>query len=157
VSRPDWTNYFLKITMAVAERSTCNRHHVGAIAVRDRHILATGYNGAPSGLLECSALGCLRDEQSIPSGQRHEVCRAVHAEQNVIAQAALHNTNLKDATLYCTHSPCRICAKLLVQVGIKEFVTYGTYADDTFTDLFRAVNIRYVFVPCPPAEIKVLA
>ena len=112
MKRPDIDEYFLKVAAVVAERSTCRRHHVGAVAVADKHILATGYNGAPAGLADCLELGCLRDEQGIPSGTRHEICRAIHAEQNVIIQAALHGVSIGGATVYCTHTPCILCAKM---------------------------------------------
>jgi len=112
-TRPTIDEYFLKIATVVAERSTCLRHHVGAVAVRDKHILATGYNGAASGLKDCLELGCLRDEMNIESGTRHEICRAIHAEQNVIIQAALHGITLGGATVYVTHPPCILCAKML--------------------------------------------
>ena len=113
--------YFLKIALVVAERSTCVRHHVGAVAVRDKHILATGYNGAASGLKDCLELGCLRDQNGIASGTHHEICRAIHAEQNVIIQSSLHGVSLSGATVYCTHTPCIICAKMLVNSKIKRF------------------------------------
>src|SRR3989339_1624501 len=123
-SRPSWDEYFLKLALLVAERSTCLRHHVGAVLVRERRILSTGYNGAPSGLKDCLELGCLRDELGIPSGERHEICRGIHAEQNVIIQAALHGVSLEGATIYCTHTPCNLCAKMLVNARIKRFVSF---------------------------------
>ena len=141
--RPGLDEYFLKIASVVAERSTCLRHHVGAVAVRDKHILATGYNGAASGVKDCLELGCLRDEMNIESGTRHEICRAIHAEQNVIIQAALHGVSLEGATVYVTHSPCVLCAKMLVNARIKRFVTYGSYADESFKDLFQQVGIEF--------------
>ena len=104
--RPDIDEYFLKVASVVAERSTCLRHHVGAVAARDKHILTTGYNGAAAGLKDCLELGCLRDQLGIPSGTRHEICRAIHAEQNVIIQASLHDISLAGATIYRTHSTC---------------------------------------------------
>jgi len=122
MTRPDSDEYFLKIASVVAERATCRRHHVGAVAVRGKHILATGYNGAASGLKDCLELGCLRDDMNIPSGTRHEVCRGIHAEQNVIIQAALHGVSLEGATIYVTHTPCVLCAKMLVNAKIKRFV-----------------------------------
>jgi dCMP deaminase len=137
VKRIDVDEYFLKIAAVVAERSTCRRHRIGAVAVKDKHILSTGYNGAASGRKDCLELGCLRDEQHILSGEKHEICRAIHAEQNVIIQAALHGISLEGATVYCTHTPCRICAKMLVNSKIKRFVTYGTYNDDSYADLFK--------------------
>ncbi len=135
--RIDTDEYFLKMASVVAERSTCRRHRIGAIAVKDKHILTTGYNGAPSGRKDCLELGCLRNELHIPSGEKHEICRAVHAEQNVIIQAALHGASLEGSTIYCTHSPCRICAKMLVNARIKRFVTFGEYNDDSYEDLFK--------------------
>ena len=114
VVRPSTDEYFLKIASVAAERSTCRRHHVGAVAVKDKHILATGYNGAPSGFKDCLELGCLRDEMKISSAQNPEICRGVHAEQNVIIQASLHGVSLEGSTIYCTHTPCRQCAKMLV-------------------------------------------
>ncbi len=142
LSRPDVDEYFLKVASVVAERSTCRRHHIGAVAVKDKHILSTGYNGAPSGLKDCLELGCLRDEMNIPSGERHEICRGIHAEQNVIIQAALHGVSLEGSTIYCTHTPCVLCAKMLVNARIKRFVSFGKYNDDTFVDLFRQAGIE---------------
>jgi len=152
-SRPDIDEYFLKIASVVAERSTCRRHHVGAVAVRDKHILSTGYNGAASGLKDCLELGCLRDEMNIESGTRQEICRAIHAEQNVIIQAALHGVDLAGATVYVTHSPCVLCAKMLVNARIKRFVTFGSYADDSFKDLFEEAGIEFKLRKKPPSQI----
>jgi len=118
--RLSWDEYFLKLAFLVAERSTCRRHHVGAVIVRDKRILTTGYNGAPSGIKDCLELGCLREQLGIPSGQRHELCRAVHAEQNAIIQAAIHGVDITGSTMYCTHSPCIICAKMIVNAKIKK-------------------------------------
>ena len=156
ITRPDIDEYFLKIATVVAERSTCRRHHVGAVAVRDKHILTTGYNGAPSGLKDCLELGCLRDELNIESGTRHEICRGIHAEQNVIIQAALHGVDLTGATIYVTHSPCILCAKMLVNAQIKRFVTFGSYADESFRDLFKEAEIEFELHEKPPSEITYL-
>jgi dCMP deaminase len=152
-TRPDIDEYFLKIASVVAERSTCRRHHVGAVAVKDKHILATGYNGAAAGLKDCLELGCLRDELGIESGTRHEICRGIHAEQNVIIQASLHGVSLEGATIYVTHSPCVLCAKMLVNARIKRFVTFGSYADDSFIDLFQEARIEFELHKKPPSEI----
>ena len=157
LARPDIDEYFLKIASVVAERSTCHRHHVGAVAVRSKHILATGYNGAPSGLKDCLELGCLRDDMSVPSGTRHEICRAIHAEQNVIIQAALHGVSLEGATIYVTHSPCILCAKMLVNAKIKRFVTFGEYADNSFRDLFKEAGIEFELHDKPSSDITHLA
>jgi dCMP deaminase len=157
MTRPDTDEYFLKIASVVAERATCRRHHVGAVAVRGKHILATGYNGAASGLKDCLELGCLRDDMNIPSGTRHEVCRGIHAEQNVIIQAALHGVSLEGATIYVTHTPCILCAKMLVNAKIKRFVTFGKYADDSFRDLFKEANIEFESHKKPSSTITYLA
>jgi dCMP deaminase len=157
VTRPDIDEYFLKIASVVAERSTCRRHHVGAVAVRDKHILATGYNGAAAGLKDCLELGCLRDEMNIPSGTRHEICRGIHAEQNTIIQASLHGVSLEGATLYVTHTPCILCAKMLVNARIKRFVTFGKYADDSFLELFNEARVKFEVREWPPTQIEYLA
>jgi dCMP deaminase len=154
--RPDIDEYFLKIAAVVGERATCLRHHIGAVAVREKHILTTGYNGAPAGLHDCLELGCLRNELKIPSGKNHEICRAVHAEQNVIIQAALHGISIKDATIYCTHSPCVLCAKMLVNAQIARFVSYGRYSDDEFLKLFQEAGIEYELKEKPAATITSL-
>ena len=155
-SRPDTDEYFLKIASVVAERSTCRRHHVGAVAVRDKHILATGYNGAASGLKDCLELGCLRDEQKIPSGTRHEVCRGIHAEQNVIIQASLHGVSLEEGTIYCTHTPCILCAKMLVNARIARYVSFGEYSDHQFVELFREAGIEVDIKKRPLSSISYL-
>ncbi len=154
--RPGIDDYFLKIASVVAERSTCRRHHVGAVAVRDKHILTTGYNGAAAGLRDCLELGCLRDELGIPSGTRHEICRAIHAEQNVIIQAALHGVSLSGATIYCTHSPCVLCAKMLINARIARFVTCGTYAEQTFVELFAEAGLTFERLAPPSSVISLL-
>ena len=154
--RPSADEYFLKIAAVVAERSTCRRHHVGAVAVRDKHILSTGYNGAASGLKDCLELGCLRNEQNIPSGTRTEVCRGIHAEQNVIIQAGLHGVSLEGSTIYCTHTPCVLCAKMLVNARIKRFVSYRKYDDKEFENLFKEAGIKVEIKDRPSAEITFL-
>lgn len=154
--RPDFDEYFLKIASVVAERATCQRHHIGALAVNDRRILATGYNGAPAGLKDCLEQGCLRNALGIPSGQRHEICRAVHAEQNVIIQAALHGVSIKGSTIYCTHSPCVLCAKMLCNAQIKRFVSCGKYSDDEFLTLFKEADIQFDMKAPPSATINLL-
>jgi dCMP deaminase len=155
-NRIDVDEYFLKIAAVVAERSTCRRHHMGAIAVRDKHILTTGYSGAPAGAKDCLELGCLRDEQGIPSGTRQEVCRAIHAEQNVIIQAGLHGVSLEGSTVYCTHTPCVLCAKMLVNARIARSVTFGTYADDRFIEIFKEAGIKVDMIEKPSAVITFL-
>jgi dCMP deaminase len=154
--RPDIDEYFLKIAAVVAERATCLRHHVGAVAVRNKHILSTGYNGAAAGLKDCLMLGCLRDEMNIPSGTRHEICRGIHAEQNVIIQASLHGVSIEGSTIYCTHTPCILCAKMLVNARIKRFVSYGKYADDEFIKLFKEAGITIDIKDKPSSTISYL-
>ncbi len=156
LNRPDSDEYFLKIAAVVAERATCRRHHVGAVAVRNKHILSTGYNGAPSGARDCLELGCLRDELKIPSGTRHEICRGIHAEQNVIIQASLHGVSLEDSTIYATHTPCNLCAKMLVNAKIKRLVTFGSYNDSSFTELFREAGIEVAMRKRPSSRVSFL-
>jgi dCMP deaminase len=155
-TRPDIDEYFLKIASVIGERATCQRHHMGAVAVKDKHILATGYNGAPAGLKDCLQLGCLRNQLGIPSGKSAEICRAVHAEQNVIIQAALHGVSIKGATIYCTHSPCVLCAKMLVNAQIQRFVSFGRYADDEFLTLFKDAGIEFDLRNKPSLTINLL-
>lgn len=156
VARPNIDEYFLKIASVVAERSTCRRHHVGAVAVKDKHILSTGYNGAPSGAKDCLELGCLRDELNIPSGTRQELCRGIHAEQNVIIQASLHGVSIEGSTIYATHTPCILCAKMLANARIKRFVSFGKYNDGAFIDLFKEAGIQVDIKKRPPSQITYL-
>ncbi|MBD3164171.1 cytidine deaminase [Candidatus Woesearchaeota archaeon] len=151
--RASWDKYFMKIAMLVAERSTCRRHHVGAVIVRNRKILTTGYNGAASGVKDCIQLGCLRDEMDIQSGKNHEVCRAIHAEQNAIIQAALHGVNTEGATIYCTHPPCILCAKMLINAGVKRYVSYGEYPDDAAMGLLNEAGLEFLKMEKPTKEI----
>ena len=149
--------YFLKISLVVAERSTCRRHHVGAVAVKNKHILATGYNGAPAGLRDCLELGCLRDEKNISSGTHHEICRAIHAEQNAIIQAGQLGVNIQGGVMYCTHSSCIICAKMVVNSGIKKFFTYIKYPDTGgVKDLFDEAGVEIIELPRPDTQINIL-
>jgi len=127
--RPSWDEYFAEITKLVAKRSTCLRRRVGAVLVKDRRILTTGYNGSPAGLTHCAEIGCLRAKLGVPSGEKSELCRGLHAEQNAIIQAALHGVNIKGAVLYVTHQPCVTCAKMLINAGITEIITLGDYPD----------------------------
>jgi dCMP deaminase len=156
--RPSWDEYFLKMAFLVAERSTCLRHHVGAIIIKDRHVLTTGYNGAARNIEDCLNLGCLRNQLNIPSGERHEICRAIHAEQNAIIQAGVHGVNIDGGTLYCTHSPCIICAKMIVNSGIKRVVTCGEYPDDfnLVMNLFEQVGVQLDRINYPEMTIKFL-
>jgi len=147
--RPNIDEYFLKIAMDVSKRSTCHRHDIGAVLVRDKQILATGYNGAVARTKDCLELGCLRDELKIPSGTRHEICRAVHAEQNAIIQAALHGVTTQDSTMYCTHSPCNLCAKIMVNAGVKRVVCTNFYPDESWQALFKEAGVTLEVLPEP--------
>ena len=128
--RPTWDEYFMEIARQVATRSTCLRRHVGAIIVRDKRILSTGYNGPPRGLRHCDEAGCLRAQLDIPSGQRQEICRGLHAEQNAIIQAALHGVSVEGGTIYVTHQPCITCAKMIINSGIVRAVCANSYPDE---------------------------
>ena len=139
--RPSWDNYFMGITGLVATRSTCTRRKVGAIIVRDKRILCSGYNGAPSGIAHCNVTGCLRAQLKIPSGEKHELCRGVHAEQNAIIQAACYGIAVQGASLYCTNHPCSICAKMIINAGIVA-VYYGqSYNDSMAAEMFAQAGV----------------
>jgi dCMP deaminase len=139
--RPDWTEYFMDITRLVARRSTCIRRQVGAIVVKDKRILATGYNGVPTGLAHCEDTGCIREQNNIPSGQRHELCRGLHAEQNTIIQAAYHGISISGATLYCTTLPCSICLKMLINAGITAIIYEQGYPDELTESLLNETDL----------------
>ncbi len=140
--RPDWDTYFMRITKLVATRSSCLRRSVGAVLVKDKRILATGYNGAPAGMAHCEETGCLRDQLHIPSGERHELCRGLHAEQNAIIQAARQGTEIKDSTLYCTTAPCSLCAKMLINAGVTRIVYEGSYPDERAMAFFAEAGVK---------------
>ncbi len=129
MERPDWDSYFMEIAQVVSKRSTCLRRSVGAVLVKDKQILSTGYNGTPKGLPHCEDVGCLRQQLHVPSGQNHELCRGIHAEQNAVIQAAVHGSSTDGATIYCTHQPCVVCTKILINAGIKRIVYANPYPD----------------------------
>ena len=139
--RPSWDEYFVEIARQVATRSTCLRRHVGAVLVCSRRILATGYNGAPKGMAHCDEAGCLREQLSIPSGQRQEICRGLHAEQNAIIQAALHGVSTMGSTAYVTHQPCITCAKMLINAGCVRIVCASGYPDEMARDMLSEAGI----------------
>lgn len=141
-TRPDWDEYFMEIVDLVSRRSSCLRRHVGAALIRDRRVLATGYNGAPSGLRHCLEIGCLRELNNVPSGERHELCRGLHAEQNAIIQAALHGVSVKGATLYCTNHPCIICAKMIINAGIVQIIIRDGYKDKLAEEILKEAGIE---------------
>jgi dCMP deaminase len=145
--RPDIDTYFMEIAKVVAKRSTCLRQNVGAVIVKDKRILSTGYNGAPTGLEHCLDIGCLREELNIASGERHELCRAVHAEQNAIIQAAVHGVSIEGAVLYTTHQPCIMCAKMIINAKIKKVIYGKEYPDERGLEYLRSANIEVVYIP----------
>ena len=140
--RPSYDEYFMEMAHVVSKRSTCLRRKVGAILVKDKHILSTGYNGAPKGLKHCSETGCLRENLNIPSGERHELCRGLHAEQNAIIQAAVFGISIKDSVLYCTNTPCVVCVKMLINAGITEIVYAGEYPDDLAKQMLHESSLK---------------
>ncbi len=142
--RPSWDSYFMEITKLVAKRSTCLRRAVGAILVKDKRIMATGYNGVPRGLTHCDETGCLRSRLNIPSGERHEICRGLHAEQNAIIQAAVYGISIEGAMMYCTTQPCVICSKMLINAGIKTIKFEGDYPDELSVSLLEEAGIELI-------------
>ena len=145
--RPSWDEYFLRIAAEVATRSTCLRRQVGAILVRDKRILTTGYNGAPRGITHCSQVGCLREKRGIQSGERHELCRGLHAEMNALLQAASHGVNIESAAVYCTNCPCSLCVKMLINCGVTRIVTRADYPDDLAKELLDEAGITVEVIP----------
>jgi dCMP deaminase len=141
-SRPTYDEYFMEMAYVVSKRSTCLRRQVGAILVKDKHILSTGYNGAPKGLHHCYDVGCLRQKMDVKSGERHELCRGLHAEQNAIIQAAVFGISIYGSTLYCTNTPCVVCVKMLINAGVKEIVYSGDYPDDLAKEMLGESSIK---------------
>ncbi|MFH1625063.1 MAG: cytidine/deoxycytidylate deaminase family protein [Pseudomonadota bacterium] len=144
MSRPNWEEYFMGITSLVAKRATCRRRQVGAILVKNKRILSTGYNGAPMGLSHCLDIGCLREKNDIPSGERHELCRGLHAEQNAIIQAAYHGISVNGSVLFCTNLPCIICLKMIINAGITKIVYKDGYTDELSREMIRESRIELV-------------
>ena len=140
--RPSWDEYFMKITKDVSQRSTCLKRKVGAIIVKDFRVLSTGYNGAPKNIKHCSVAGCLRKKLRVPSGQRHELCRGLHAEQNAIIQAAWHGVKIEGSTMYATYQPCIICVKMMINAGIKRLVYEGKYPDKLALQMLKESEIK---------------
>jgi dCMP deaminase len=142
--RPDWDDYFMAIARQVATRSTCLRRKVGCVIVLDKRIVSTGYNGAPTGLPHCDEIGCLREERGVPSGERHELCRGLHAEQNAIIQAALYGVAVEGGNLYCTHLPCGLCTKMIINAGIRRIYFMEGYPDELAEMMLREAGIPAV-------------
>jgi len=139
--RPSWETYFMDIAQLVAKRSTCLRRSVGAVVVKEKRVLSTGYNGAPMNVAHCRVTGCIREQMKIPSGERHELCRGIHAEQNAIIQAAYHGASIKDADLYCTNLPCSICAKMIINAGIRTIYYLSGYADTMSEEMLKEAGV----------------
>ena len=144
MNRPSWDEYFMSIARLVAERSTCIRRHVGAVIVKDKRVLSTGYNGVPKGITHCTETGCIREKMGIPSGQRHELCKGLHAEQNALVQAASSSTNIAGGTVYCTFQPCIVCTKMIINAEIKKIVYEGSYPDELSMEMLKESGIEVV-------------
>jgi len=142
IKRPSWDEYFIKAAFLVSERSTCLRRRVGAVLVKEKQILATGYNGAPMGIAHCDSVGCLREELKVPSGQRHEICRGLHAEQNVLLQAAKHGVSVRESVIYITNAPCSICAKMIINAGIAEVIIADNYPDEMAKKFLKEAGVK---------------
>lgn len=142
--RPEWDEYFIEMTNLVKKRSTCMRRQVGCVIVKDHHILATGYNGVPSGITHCEITGCLREQLKVPSGERHEICRGLHAEQNAIIQAAYHGISINGSTLYCNTKPCSICAKMICNAGIVKVIYEVGYNDPLADEMLYEKKVQLI-------------
>lgn len=142
--RPEWDKYFMDLLEVIKTRSTCTRRQVAAIIVKDKQIISTGYNGAPKGIFHCDQVGCLREKLEIPSGERHELCRGIHAEQNAIIQASVHGVSIEGCEIYITCSPCVLCSKMLINAGIKKIIFKGDYPDKLSLDLLDEAGIEVV-------------
>ncbi len=144
MQRPSWEEYFMEIAYLVAKRSTCLRRQVGAVVVKSKNILATGYNGVPRGITHCEVTGCLREKLNVPSGERHELCRGLHAEQNAIIQAAYHGTSIAGADLYCTNRPCIICSKMIINAGIEKVYYQDGYSDPLAEEMIAESGLTLI-------------
>ena len=141
MTRPNWDNYFMEMAEVAEKRSTCTRRSVGAVITKDNRIMATGYNGVPTGIKHCAERGCLREQLNVPSGQRHELCRGLHAEQNAIIQAAHLGQSIAGGTLYCTTQPCVICAKMIINAGIRRIVIKQGYPDELSLEMLSEAGL----------------
>jgi dCMP deaminase len=140
--RPTYDEYFMSMAFLAATRSTCLRRQVGAVLVKNKHVLATGYNGPPKGMKHCEETGCLRKELDIPSGERHEICRGLHAEQNAIIQAAVFGISIDDSVIYVTDTPCVVCAKMLINAGVEEIIYAGDYPDELAREMIEESKLK---------------
>ena len=154
--RPTWDQYFMRMAFLAASRSNCTRRKVGAVIVKDKNVLATGYNGPPSGTVHCDVVGCIRDELNVPSGERHELCRGLHAEQNAIIQAAVHGVSIKDAVIYVTTHPCVVCSKMLMNAQIREIIYAQGYPDELSELMLLESDIKKRRFELPEGEVKAM-
>ncbi|MCL4331640.1 MAG: cytidine/deoxycytidylate deaminase family protein [Candidatus Thermoplasmatota archaeon] len=154
--RPTWDQYFMRMAFLAASRSNCTRRKVGAVIVKDKNVLATGYNGPPSGTVHCDVVGCIRDELDVPSGERHELCRGLHAEQNAIIQAAVHGVSIKDAVIYVTTHPCVVCSKMLMNAQIREIIYAQGYPDELSELMLLESDIKKRRFELPEGEVKAM-
>ena len=154
--RPSWQQYFMQMAFLASSRSTCLRRQVGAVLVKDNQILSTGYNGRPKGVRHCSEVGCLREKNNVPSGQMHELCRGLHAEQNAIIQAGLNGSSARGATLYCTHQPCSICAKMIINAEIQTVYVAEKYPDELAEKLLAEAGVELILFNTKTGEMKKL-
>jgi len=146
MDRPSWNEYFMEVACLVASRSTCLRRQVGAVLVRDERIISTGYNGSPRGMVHCDEIGCLRETLNIPSGQRYELCRGVHAEQNAIINAAYYGISTAGTALYCTEQPCLICARMIINAGIGLVAHSGDFQDELSLSLLKEASVEIIIM-----------
>lgn len=147
MDRPSWDEYFMEMAALTAKRSTCLRRQVGAVIVQDKHIIATGYNGAPRGIMHCLERGgCIREKMGVPSGERHELCMALHAEQNAVIQAATLGQSIEGGTIYITHQPCVICAKMIINAGIRRIVVREGYPDQLSVNILAEAGLKIVML-----------
>ena len=154
--RPSWQQYFMQMAFLASTRSTCLRRQVGAVLVKDNQILSTGYNGSPKGVKHCAEVGCLREKNNVPSGQMHELCRGLHAEQNAIIQAGLNGSSARGATLYCTHQPCSICAKMIINAEIQTVYVAEKYPDELAEKLLAEAGVELILFNTKTGEMKKL-
>ncbi len=152
--RPSWQKYFMEMAILVSKRSTCVRRRVGAVLVRDNQVLSSGYNGAPKNIRHCAEIGCLRSENNVPSGEKHELCRGVHAEQNAIIQAALNGASTRDTVLYCTNQPCSICAKMIVNAEIRTVYIADPYPDTLAEQILTEAGVELIHYDIETGSVK---
>ncbi|HPF09261.1 MAG: cytidine/deoxycytidylate deaminase family protein [Candidatus Cloacimonetes bacterium] len=144
MERPSWQEYFMQMAILASKRSTCLRRAVGAVLVRDNQVISTGYNGSPKHTAHCEKTGCLRQQLQVPSGEKHELCRGVHAEQNAIIQAAINGSSTRGTTLYCTHQPCSICARLIINAEIRTIYIANRYPDALGEQLLSEAGVSMI-------------